>query len=125
MSISHKHTVSLSSDHSSGLSGSDSEVGNTEIVQDVSYGASLTNQSLAISFNYANLQSVMMVSDRGLVIKTNSTSSPGNTFTLVAGTPLVWGVSPGYFANPFTANVTVFYITTTVASRLQIKILTT
>lgn len=124
MSITHKQTLSISSTNSTGLSGVDQETGNTEIVQDVSYAASQTNILQAIAFTVASLQSVMLVSDRGLVIKTNSTSAPGNTITLQAGTPLVWGVSPGYFACPFTSSVTAFYITTTVAARLQVKILT-
>jgi hypothetical protein len=126
MSITHKQNLSVSSDSGSvALSGSQSEVGATEIVLDQQYGASLTDQLLACAFTAANLQSCIMVSDKGLTIETNSGSSPANTFTLKPGTPLIWSKSAAYFSNPFTSNVTAFYITTTVAARLQVKILTT
>lgn len=46
------------------------------------------------------------------------------TLALKAGMPLVWGVSAGYFAMPFAADITKFSITCTTASRLQGKVLT-
>ena len=126
MSITHKLTFSISSDSGgTPLSGVQSEVGNTAIEQDVNYGASLTDQLLTVAFTAANVQSIFLISDKGLTIETNSGSSPVNTIVLKPGTPLAWSKSAGYYANPFTANVTAFYITTTVAARLQVKILTT
>jgi hypothetical protein len=50
--------------------------------------------------------------------------APTNTFTLRANMPLRWGVSEGYFANPFTADVTRFNVTCSVSARLQGRILT-
>lgn len=126
MSITHKLTFSISSDSAgTPLSGVQSEVGSTEIIQDVNYGASLTDQLLTVAFNFANVQTIFLLSDKGLKIETNSGSSPVNTINLKPGSPLAWSISEGYFPNPFTANVTAFYITTTVAARLQVKILTT
>lgn len=126
MSVTHKLTFSISSDSGgTPLSGVQSEVGVTEFAFDTNYGASLTDQLLAIAFPAANVQGVFFLSDKGLVIETNSGTSPVNTFTLKPGTPFVWSKSAGYYPNPFTANVTAFYITTTVAARLQGKILTT
>jgi hypothetical protein len=126
VSITHKITHSISSDSGgTPLSGIQSSVGVTEIVQDVNYGASLANQLLSVAFIAANVQDVFLLSDKGLTIGTNSSSSPVNTIVLKPGTPLAWENSSGYFPNPFTANVTAFYITTTVAARLQVKILTT
>lgn len=124
MPISHKVSYGLSSSSSAGLSGAQNEAGNTEIVQDVLYAANLTNQLLAVSFTQSALQSVMLVSDKGLTIKTNSSGSPQETIVLKPGIPLCWGVSAGYFACPFAGNVTAFYVTTTASSRLQVKILT-
>ena len=121
--IAHRHNYSVSSDAGGSLSGAQAEVGTTELTIDQTYGASLTDQLLTIAFNYADVQSVILVSDKGLTIETNSGSSPSNTFVLKAATPLVWSKSAAYFANPFTANVTAFYITTTAAARLQGKIL--
>jgi hypothetical protein len=126
VSTTHKLTYSISSDSGgTPLSGVQSEVGATEIAVDQQYGASLTDQALSVAFNIANLQSVFLLSDKGLKIETNSGSSPVNTINLKPGAPFVWDVSTGYYPNPFTANVTAFYVTTTVAARLQGKILTT
>jgi hypothetical protein len=60
-----------------------------------------------------------------MTIKTNSPTSPGNTINLVAGVPLIWDASAGYYPNPFTTNVTGFYVTCTAAALLQGSILTT
>jgi hypothetical protein len=126
LSITHKLTFAVSSDSGgTPLSGVQSEVGDTELAFDNQYGASLTDQLQAIAFTAANVQSIMLLSDKGLTIETNSGSSPVNTIVLKPGTPLAWSKSAGYYANPFTANVTAFYITTTVAARLTGKILTT
>jgi hypothetical protein len=126
LSYTHKLTFSISSDSGgTPLSGVQSEVGSTEIAQDQQFGAGLTDQLLTVAFNFANVQSIFLLSDKGLKIETNSGTSPVNTINLKPGSPLAWSVSEGYFPNPFTANVTAFYITTTVAARLQVKILTT
>lgn len=126
MSTTHKLTFSISSDSGgTPLSGVQSEVGAAELSFDQTYGASLTDQLLAVAFTAANVQSVFLLSDKGLLIETNNPTSPVNTIVLKPGTPFAWSKSAGYFPNPFTANVTAFYITTTVAARLQGKILTT
>jgi hypothetical protein len=125
MSITHKLTFAVSSDSGgTPLSGVQSEVGATELAFDNQYGASLTDQLMTIAFTAANVQSIMLLSDKGLKIETNSGTTPINTINLTPGTPLAWSKSAGYYPNPFTANVTAFYITTTVAARLTGKILT-
>ncbi len=48
---------------------------------------------------------------------------PSNTIVLVAGTPLVWGISQGYASNPFTIDVTSAFFTCTSATQLKIRIL--
>jgi hypothetical protein len=126
LSTTHKLTFSISSDSGgTPLSGVQSEVGSTAIEFDQQYGASLTDQLLAVAFIAANVQSIFLVSDKGLKIETNSATAPVNTINLKPGTPFPWSKSAGYFPNPFTADVTAIYITTTVAARLQGKILTT
>jgi hypothetical protein len=57
-------------------------------------------------------------------VKTNSTSAPGNTLNLKAGRDHSWERSPGYYPNPFTADVTVLYITTVAAGRIRGRFLT-
>jgi hypothetical protein len=49
---------------------------------------------------------------------------PTNTIALQPGTPLSWSRSETYYACPFTSNVTAWYVTTTVAARLQGKMIT-
>lgn len=126
MSTTHKLTFSISSDSGgTPLSGVQSEVGATEISFDQTYGASLVDQLLTVAFTAANVQSVFLLSDKGLKIETNNATTPTDTINLKPGSPLAWSKSEGYSPNPFSANVTAFYITTTVAARLQGKILTT
>src|SRR6516165_1131413 len=124
MSITHKQTYSVTSDQGgSPLQGIQSEVGATEIAGDITVGASVTNQALTLSFTAANIQSIFLVSDKGMTIKGNSTSSPAYTIVLKPGSPLVWSISQGYYTNPMNTNTTVWYLTTTAASRLQYKLL--
>lgn len=124
MSTTHKQTYHLSSTGGTlAISGSQSEVGATEQTIDSTFAASTTDSLLSIAFTASNLQSIALVSDKNLTIETNSASSPTNTINLKAGTPFVWSKSAAYFANPFTANVTAFYITCTGAARLRGRIL--
>lgn len=123
-SITNKLQYSVSSSTgSTSLSGYDAESGNSEIIVNETFGAGSSNVEFSLSLTAANLQSVFMVSTQNLTIKTNSTSSPGNTINLVAGIPLVWGTSSGYSTCPFTSNVTAGYATCTPAAQLQMKIL--
>jgi hypothetical protein len=55
-------------------------------------------------------------------VKTNSSGSPDNTITLAAGVPVAWDTNSPY-ANPFTANVTKFYITNASAGTFSCKVL--
>src|SRR4051794_27701128 len=125
MSIQNKLTFSVSSSGGGiSLNGSVSETGATEINVDQNYAAASTNILTTCAWTVANTQSLFLYSDKGCVIKTNSSGSPANTITLAPGIPLVWDTSAGYFSNPFTTNVTSWYVTSTYASRLQAKILT-
>lgn len=83
------------------------------------YPAGSTNVLLTMAFPYATLQEVFLWSDKGMTLKFNSSSSPVPQIVLQPGSPFEWNSSDGYFANPFTANVTAVYISCTPASRLQ------
>lgn len=65
---------------------------------------------LAASFPYAGVQQIYILSDSNLTLNTNSYGTPAPQFNLKAGRPYVWCLSDGYFANPFTVNVTGFYV---------------
>lgn len=125
MPITDTQSQSVSSTDSSGLSAKNIEVGNTRLGFDVNLAASTTNQLQTMAFTNSTVQSIYILASQNCTIKTNSTGSPATTINLKAGIPLIWGVSPGYFTNPFSAaNVTAFYLTSTAACRVQAKILT-
>lgn len=123
MSITHTLTDKVSSSSGGSLSAQATEVGTSEYSVDQTFPAGSSNASLTGAFNYADIQSIYMLADQNLTLETNSGSSPSNTFSLIAGRPLVWSKSAGYFSNPLTANVTALFVTCTPATRLQIKIL--
>ena len=106
------------------ISGSSQEVGNTSILIDTTLPAASSNVSVSIAWTVANTQALFLLASQNCTILTNSTGSPANTINLVAGIPLIWRASAGYYANPFTTNVTVFYVSCTPATRLQCAILT-
>jgi hypothetical protein len=72
----------------------------------------------------ANVKSFMLLATADMTIKTNSSSSPGNTINLKANLPLNWAASNGYFANPFTVDVTSLFVSCTASARLQAVVLT-
>lgn len=78
--------------------------------KDVVINDAVSNQALTIAFNYADLEMFEIVSDRDITLKTNSSGSPTQTISLVAGVPLVWFTGAPW-SNPFTANVTAMYLT--------------
>ena len=56
---------------------------------------SSTNLAVAFAFAIAKLKSILLVSDKDLTVKTNSSGSPANTFALQAGVPLMWSAADG------------------------------
>lgn len=106
------------------LSGTDVEVGNTQITIDQTIPAATTDGLVSCAWTVANTESLFIVASQNCTLETNSGSSPANTISLIAGIPLIWGKSAGYYANLFTTDVTAFYITCTSATRLQAQILT-
>jgi hypothetical protein len=77
---------------------------------DVAVPANAVNQQIAIAFTMAKLVAVELVAvGTDLTLKTNSTGSPANTFTLKAGKPFTWEFDVG-ITNPFTADVTTVYL---------------
>lgn len=125
MSITHRNTRGVQSDNSGSISGSWNEVGNSEVSVDRTIGANVTNQQITLAFTVAACQDLFFLADKGATLKTNSTTTPGDTITLKPGIPLTWSASAGYYSNPYTVDVTTIYVTTTTATRFQAKVLTT
>lgn len=111
-------------DDGSPLTGSRIEVGGSSSGINASFPGGSTNEPLAMTLTVANIQAIFLVSNVDLTLETNSGTSPANTINLKAGSPLVWSKSDAYFANPFTTNVTGFFITCAAAARLRGYILT-
>lgn len=86
--------------------------------------AGTTNQAITVVFTYATIQSFVMASDQNLTVKVNSTTTPVPSITLKATAGLVWGSDYGV-ANPFTADVTTFYVTNagTVDAKFNFRVL--
>lgn len=77
--------------------------------------ASQTSVAYDIAFPYATLKSFVMYSPVACTIKTNaSDGTGGNSISLAAGVPLVWDTTSPY-SNPFTHDVTKFYVTNSAA----------
>lgn len=83
------------------------------------FPAGSVNVSLTLAFPFATLQQIILLSDKGMTLKFNSTSTPTPTIVLQPGSPFEWNSSDGYFANLFTANITVVFVSCTPASRLS------
>jgi hypothetical protein len=84
-----------------------------------SFPASSVNTSYSLAFPYATIQQIFLWSDKGCTLKFNSTGSPTPTIVLQPGSPFEWNSSDGYFANVFTANITVVYVSCTPAAQLR------
>lgn len=101
-----QHKIQTSITSSSGITsitGYDIEAPNSEFSNQPtgqSFAANSVNSVLSgFTFNAAKLQSCEIVATGNCLLQTWGTVN-GNT-NLVGSNPLAWGVSPGYFANPF------------------------
>lgn len=93
-----------------------------ECNRDVSLSANSTNVEVDLDLVYTRVKVLAIECASALTIKTNSTSSPSDTLTLVGGQGLVWFYGSG-FTNPLTADVTKLYLTSTAAQDVKIRVL--
>lgn len=96
--------------------------GDAEANLDLSLGI-VADQLVPMAFSSAKLKSIYIRADQDCTLKTNSSSVPQETITLKAGIPFEW-VSTSGIAYPFAGPVTAGYITTTVATGIESRILT-
>jgi hypothetical protein len=123
--INYAYSVQVSGTDGTRVTGAFTETGTTSINIAQNFPASSTNVLFSIAWTVANTQAILLLSTSNMTIKTNSSGSPANTINLIANVPLIWDASAGYFPNPFTSNVTSFYITCSAAAALQGAVLTT
>lgn len=83
---------------------------NQNISEDVA--GSTTDHEFDVVFTEASLKSVFLITTVDMTVKTNATSGGGTeqVFTFKAGVPMIWD-SNSPITNPFTSDVTKFYLT--------------
>lgn len=125
--IIYRWSTGVTSSAGGGVTGTWTDIGNTEVVPSVPIPAGSTNFATNIAFNGANLQAIELLSDQNLTLYVNAPSggSPFTTINLKAGIPYTWSNSAGQIANPLNVNVTQIYATGTPAANLSGRILTT
>ena len=85
--------------------------GNAELNLDITLPASgCTNLAVDVAFPFAGINALLLSSDRAVTIKTNNSGAPDNTLAVPANTFQAWFPN-GIFANPFTTDVTQYYLT--------------
>jgi len=81
-----------------------------------------TNELITVAVESTALKMFVLSSDQDVTIKTNSSGSPQETFTMKANKPLVWmDGSPS--ASPIAGDVTALYVTNASGSTANIKML--
>ena len=77
--------------------------------------AGAVNQAVPITFPFANIQACVMDASQSLTVKTNSTTTPGNTINLIGTKAQDWAID--YVATkPYSADVTIMYVTNATAT---------
>lgn len=71
--------------------------------------AGSTNLEIDVAFPHDTIQSFIMTSDQNVTVNVNSSTTPVPALTINKTAPLVYG-SDFNFSNPFTADVTKFFI---------------
>lgn len=111
MSVQHNITRNWSSTGGAQLSQKVATIADAEVNIDVGVASGVTNQAMGLTLVVAKIKSLFWLSNRDITVKTNSTSSPDQTFTLKAGVPLEWTASDTQ-ACPITTNIaTTIYLT--------------
>ena len=83
--------------------------------------AGASNAPIDADWVNANVQSLMMWSDQAVTVKTNSSSAPAQTISLVANQMLLFGVGIG-LTNPFTTDVTALFVTNAGGTNANFKL---
>lgn len=101
-----------------------SYTGNRENDLSVSVPASTTNQPYVFATTLSKWQSCVIYAKGALTLKTNSSSAPTDTLSLVANQALIWDTDLGSAgqAKPFTGDVTQIFLTNAATSAVSLDI---
>lgn len=127
MAFKHNITVAVSGGSTTGVSKSVELTGNVEKEFSVSLNAGQADKLVDVSFTAANLKSFYALATTNVTLETNNATTPADTLNLKANVPYFWHASESQDrSNPFSANVTAFYLTNgdaSNASTVEIRIL--
>lgn len=120
--ISHTFTINWSSGNNN-LQGTVTTTGQEEVNISISIPSGATNQALpaGFAFTLAKLQSIYILADGALTLKTNSSGSPQDTIAIAAAEPIDWRIGAGMPAL-FAGNITAGYVTNPGGSAVQLDI---
>ncbi len=111
-----------SDDGSSQITGSQQETGTTHVNVVSPFAAGTSQPVTGVAFAYATLKALVIKASANCTLVFTCTSGTV-TINLLANVPYVWQLSPGYFANPFTHDVTSLAITNTASLTLYLRAL--
>ena len=118
-----KHTLTKSWAGPAGqISKANAFTGVQEANLDFVLAASTTNQQMNLAFKVSLLQSIFIQSDQAITMKTNSTTTPGDTKNIAANDPLIASGT----SSPFAVDVTTVYFSNAgaTAANVQVRCLT-
>lgn len=120
-----EHNVSLTWGAGGDLIGTEvTKTGSVETNLSLALGV-VTNQLIDLEWAQTKLLSIFITVNQDTTLKINSSGSPTDTITLKAGTPFCWVKDSGV-PYPFVGTagaVTAGYLTTTVATNVEIRAL--
>lgn len=107
------HTISytLTRGGQTNVQGNYTETNAAEWGYDNQIAASTTDWQIDVNLAIAKIKSIVVVADQNMTIKTNSSSTPAQTWNLIANVPLIWDAN-SVAASPVTVNITALFFTT-------------
>lgn len=90
------------------ITASETQTAGAESNVDIEVPSSTANKAIQFAVEVAKIESIYILSDQALTLYTNAASGdePANTFTLVAGVPLIWFTGMPAFKDSTPAAVT-------------------
>jgi hypothetical protein len=122
MSVTHTTTTSWKNGNGTPLSTSVSVTADGESNFDSVVNTGVTDQLVSKTVDRTKVQSIYILSDTDVTLKTNSTGSPTDTIALVARVPVDWTINDTLAKCPITASVTAFYLTNAAGRQANINL---
>lgn len=69
-----------------------------------------TDLELVFTLDVSEIESIIIICDQDLTLKTNNATTPVDTLDLLAGLPYIWTVD-SYFENKLTTDITALFVT--------------